>query len=81
MEFLQRGKRVLLGRFFEGLVGIEEVTEAIGLERAEKVEEDIGVLGIMIGVLDESAGVLEGVEGVGEGEEERGVGGEREEEA
>lgn len=63
------------------MVGIEEVAEAIGLERAEEVEEDIGELGVVIGVFDETGGVVEGVEGVGEGEEERGVGREREEEA
>jgi hypothetical protein len=48
----------LLGRFFEGLVGIDEVSKPVILQRAKEMAEDFAVLRVIIGLLEHSTRVL-----------------------
>ena len=71
--------KYLLGGFFEGVVGFDQIALPVVLEGSEEREDDVGVLRVGVGLLEEPGGVLEEVKGVGEGEEEGGVGGDGEE--
>lgn len=72
-------KRGILGRFFKGKIGINQVSNPIILQRAKKRNYNISKLRVLVGLFDQSVSVLEDVERIGEGEKRGGIGGEREE--